>query len=268
MNTKNFSVVASWQKSLELIKNLVGNGYHYIHVQYLPMTKKEKWNMITDKLIKKYKADITKDKRHHRKKKSLANFYIFRWENVLVMLHTDGNIIVPNELKADLEKKKKLSASVISASESGLKPMQLNLYQCNYDDAFTDVRRNPVFFKISDEVSFSIALVEKVDKDKKVSNKMQATIKLHPQFVKDKKAEFAELLGKKAKSRVIQSFQMLNGFPDHRGIVLQKQEIREFVLLEAKTHGVKLNAFDLFITSKLDATGRIFADHQVVEEKK
>lgn len=274
MNIKNKSVeVTSWQKLLEIISNYVGQGYYYIHVSYLSLAKKDKWDNITLKLLTKYKADITKDQRYQRKTKGLANFFVLRWEHVLVILHTEGKIIVSDELKHTLLSRKKLRDSVKAVSEMKhvFNPKQLELYQLTYDDDFSDVRQTPVFLKTSDLVSFRVQRIpkefrEKIDpkekqkgkKGKILNRKVQTTIYLDNQFVKDKKAELAELLEKKAKNRVISSFKMLNGFPAHRGITLQKQEIKKFVLSEAKKNGVKILSRELFINNNRDTTGSIF----------
>jgi hypothetical protein len=113
---------ATWQGLLQELVYLVGVGYHYYHVTYLPERKKQKWYDIDHKLITKYKADKNKFERARQKRKGIANFFYVRWENVAVILHTEGEL------------------------EDGV----------IIDDQFHDICQRPLRIRVSDLVSFDI----------------------------------------------------------------------------------------------------------------
>jgi hypothetical protein len=120
-------VCASWQGLLQQLVYLIGRGYFFYHVTYLPVNKKEKYSQIDAKLIGKYKTDKTKWQRSRLKAKGVANFYYLRWKHVAVILHTLGE-------QED---------------------------EIIYDDKFLDIRKNPLLLKISELVAFNIQIVDR-----------------------------------------------------------------------------------------------------------
>lgn len=113
------------RSSGELIKQIVrevGMGYYFMHVTYLPAKKKNKWVKIDEKMMQKYDVRKTKWQRYRRKERGLANFLYRRWEHVMVILHTLGDI------------------------PSGI----------TYDDQFQDVRKKQVDIWVSDLVGYRI----------------------------------------------------------------------------------------------------------------
>jgi len=208
-----------------MIVNLVGNGYYYVHITYLPESKKEKWQKIDQKLIEKYKADLTKDQRYQRKKKNIAHFRYLRWENIAIVLHTPGEIISPGTMQ-----------------HPHLNTKQLELYAIEKDDSFSNVRQHPVFLRISDGVVFDIRFLPKKAKKKEV-----VTVRLEKQMVKDIKAQLEEYLAARAKNKVLFTYHNLNGFPAWGGIISQKRSIKKFILQCARKHSIKIKDEELFL---------------------
>ena len=99
MEAKQEYICASWQGLLQQLAWLLSRGYWYHHVTYLPERKRDRWERIDQKLIKKYGCDKTKWQRARLKKKGVANFYYLRWENVAVLMHTSGDI--PSDIVYD-----------------------------------------------------------------------------------------------------------------------------------------------------------------------
>ncbi|MBM7693529.1 hypothetical protein JOC77_002969 [Peribacillus deserti] len=117
-------LVTSWQALLQMIVNLCGKGYYHYHLTELPVSKQSKWGEIDKKIIKKYKTNKSKWQRHRIKAKGVANFYYLRWQNIMVILHTQGSV----------------SDEIV------------------YDDRFSDIRQSPIYLKISEMSAFRIQL--------------------------------------------------------------------------------------------------------------
>ena len=89
-------LVAHWKNYIYVILLNVSKGYWYYSQFRYPERKKEKWLLIDKKIIEKYQTNITKDQRYRRKKKNLANYRFFRWENQCILLKTEGEKL-PND---------------------------------------------------------------------------------------------------------------------------------------------------------------------------
>jgi len=87
-----------------------------------PERKKSKWESIDQKLIERYKADLSKFQRARKKKKGIMNFLYIRWSMHSVILHSKG-ILDP---------------------------------EIEIQDPFKDIRKDPLEIKISEDISMSI----------------------------------------------------------------------------------------------------------------
>ena len=97
-------------------------GYVYYHIVIYPEKKIKKWSEIDKKLITKYQIKKSKFQRSRLKAKGFSNFYFMRWENIAIIMHTDG---------------------------------QINT-EINYDDKFNDFNNTPINLKISERITFRI----------------------------------------------------------------------------------------------------------------
>jgi uncharacterized protein YktA (UPF0223 family) len=90
--TKQPYLVANWQALMQQLVFLAGQGYTYYYVAYLPKEKEHKFPAIDTKLIAKYQTNVSKYQRYRLKQKNRANFMYLRWEHIVVILHTNGDI--------------------------------------------------------------------------------------------------------------------------------------------------------------------------------
>ncbi len=82
----------NWQGFMQMCVYLTGRGYnHYCHITY-PLKKQSKWTEIDKKLICKYETDKSKFQRTRQKQRGIANFYLLRWQDQVVIFHTEGEV--------------------------------------------------------------------------------------------------------------------------------------------------------------------------------
>src|SRR5699024_8710462 len=82
----------NWKGFLQQIVSQLAFGYEHYHIIVYPEQKKEKWLSIDKKLIDKYKTKKSKFKRSRLKAQGFANFYFLRWENIAIILHSEGHM--------------------------------------------------------------------------------------------------------------------------------------------------------------------------------
>ena len=203
--------VESWQGLIQMTVNLIGRGYHFYHITYLPVEKEHKWKAIDKKLIEKYKTDKSKYQRARQKNNGVANFFYLRWENIAVILHTKGKIL------DDIGK----------------------------DDRFDDVRKKPCVFKINTEVAFRIGL-----KNVKGENKTKVDIRLDKDTYKRIKEVLLDVANSGKAYLIKREFNKINGFPAYAGIVEQKANLRTFVIERARQNHIYLKVSDLRFYTK------------------
>lgn len=105
----------NWKNYIYIILNSVSQGYWYYSQFRYPERKKEKWLLIDKKIIEKYQTNITKDQRYRRKKKNLANYRFFRWNEQCILLKTEGErILADDEPWSKLQGKNKIIIPVNS----------------------------------------------------------------------------------------------------------------------------------------------------------
>lgn len=191
----------SWQYLLQQLVYIIGRGYYWYHVGYIKAGKEDKALNIDAKIMKKYNIDLSKDQRYRRKKKKLVNFYYLRWQNVFIILHTDG--------KMDVE----------------------------LDDNFFDIRVkqtevNRLKVKVSEAIEFNIAL------QYKDSSKRSVTVALSNATYKNFKAEIEDLIQHKQVNKLESFFANLRGLPAWQGVVKQEYALLEEVYKMAKKYGL------------------------------
>lgn len=229
---------ARWQGLLQQMVNLVGHGYFYYHVTVVPSEKTDskKLEKIDWKMISKYKLDNeTRNTFRYRRQKGLANFRYLRWENILIVLKTEGIVVTEDNLYKDKFNEK-----------------QIEKYMVSDPDQFSDIRHSPIFLKIGEEVSLNVQLLPKKEKGDMV------TVKFSKEMFQDKKAELEEYISFKHGQRVVDTFNRLNGIPAWRGTIIQKRALKRFVVCEAKKHGLTINEKDLFVGASRKKEDNIF----------
>ncbi|MDQ0808032.1 hypothetical protein [Priestia megaterium] len=214
MSTKylNYEVI-SWQGLIQMIVYLLGRGYYHWHLIYLPESKQDKWESIDKKLIAKYGMDISKYTRRDRKKRKIANFYYLRWQHIAILLHTDGEIT------------SKVKASIAKLDDT--------------IDEFYDIRKTHMLLSIGDVSTYEI--YEHQDK---------VVVKLEKQCYRELKTGLIDVAETKNKTRMIKTFDQLNGMPAWSGVYQQKKALAKFLVKQARKNGVKLSLSDLRIVGK------------------
>lgn len=191
----------SWQYLLQQLVYMVGRGYYWYHVGCIPAGKVDKALKIDAKIIEKYNIDLSKDQRARRKKKKLSNFYYLRWQNIFVILHTDGII--------DME----------------------------VDDNFYDIRVkqkefNRLHIAVSEAVGFNIVLQHKD------SNKRNVTVTFSNATYKNLKAEIEDTIKNRQVKQLEHFFESLRNLPAWQGVIKQEYKLLEEVYKFAKKYGL------------------------------
>ena len=83
-------VCTTWQGFLQQLITLISHGYRFYCQTEYPDKKRDKWDAIDLKLIKKYDADVGKDKRYRYQQKGMANCMFLRWGKHALILRSVG----------------------------------------------------------------------------------------------------------------------------------------------------------------------------------
>jgi hypothetical protein len=244
-----------WQGLVEMIVNLVGNGYVFYNITSIPKHKlnNDFLKRLDSKMISKYRIDLeSKDTFYKRKKRGLANFRYLRWQNVVVVLRTFGDVVDENA-----QPTKELTAK------------QIERYMVTDVDQFKDIRQTPLVLPISDATILNIQFLPTskakkttLAKEGKKNKSEAATVKLSKRDFQELKGELEELIIKRHVSGVYEIFKRLNNLPAWRGIIIQKSELRKFVLEKSKTHNCKVDQQKLQIVSIRKKETNIFGVEQ------
>jgi hypothetical protein len=84
-------LIGEWVAFIQQIQHLVARGYtEYCLVNY-PQNKTDKFLKIDQKLIKKYNANLNKDRAYYNKKKKRCNFKLLRYGDTAIIMKTKGD---------------------------------------------------------------------------------------------------------------------------------------------------------------------------------
>lgn len=209
MKVKQDYLCKSWQGLLQQLEKLLNRGYWFHCVTYLPEEKREQWESIDYKLMRKYQADKSKWQRSRQKVKGTANFYYLRWDRIAVILHTKGEI--PSHI----------------------------VYDDNFKNVKAKGKKNRLKIEISNLVGFEFYQNEK----------RQMTVKLDKSTFTGLRDSLDVVTATKNVAKIKHEFNKLNGFPVYRGIIGQKVQLAKFVVNRAGHHQVGLNISDLRINT-------------------
>lgn len=195
----------SWQFYLQQIVYLLGKGYYSYCTGIIPMEKLDKADKIDNKIINKYKLDLSKYQRSRRKTKGLCNFYYLRWNNNFVILKTDGNI--DEEIKNNL------------------------------DDEFLDIRKSQkgnskLKVIVSDEVIFNVVM------HSNNSSKRTITVVYDNTTYKELKSELEELVKARKLKQLENFYEKLSHFPAWSGVIKQNFLLLDEMYKFAKKYGL------------------------------
>ncbi|QEM68771.1 hypothetical protein FO488_11795 [Geobacter sp. FeAm09] len=95
----------TWQGFLQQLITLISHGYRYYCLTEYPIKKQDKWETSDMKLIKKYDADIGKDKRYRNQQKGRANYTFLRWGKIALILRSAGEYEEAGDRFVDIREK-------------------------------------------------------------------------------------------------------------------------------------------------------------------
>jgi hypothetical protein len=209
---------------------------------------------LDSKIISKYRIELeSKDTFYKRKKRGLANFRYLRWQNVVIILRTFGDVVDEN-----------------TQPTKELNEKQIERYMVNDVDHFKDIRETPILLPISDWLHLNVQFLptSKATKEKVVKNGKQAkiesvTVKLSKKQFQELKGEMEELIIKGHILSVAEKFKRLNNLPAWRGVIIQKSELKKFILETCRKHNRKINAEKLTIVAVRKKERNIFGVEKI-----
>ncbi|MBI6108948.1 hypothetical protein [Clostridium perfringens] len=193
---------------IDYILNCISNGkYIYYQINYVPKDKAENedfLNKLDTKLTKKYNTELTKYQRLNLRRKDQARHLYVRYNNVIVILKTNG-------------------ATEVAAYEK-----------------WNDIRKEKMSIKISNNVTYLIGLgTAKASKNKTLESKI--TVTLSKDTLNLIKLSCLDAIRyKKSIKKLYYEFNKINGFNGWSGINKQKQQLRDYLVIEVcKNFGIK-----------------------------
>ncbi|MDA2261840.1 hypothetical protein VSY18_27580 [Bacillus albus] len=109
-----------------------------------------------------------------------------------------------------------------------------------YDDKFSDLRQSPIFLKISDLSAFRIQIM----------NKKKVTVHLSSDTYEGLKATLYNTAKTKNLFKIKLTFNAINGYPAYSGILEQKKQLANYLILQAKKHNIKIKRSELRFNTK------------------
>lgn len=193
---------------IDYVVNCIANGkYIYYQLSYIPLEKAENKEFLAkldSKVREKYQTDKSKNERLTMRRQDKARFIAVRYNNILIILKTEGS-------------------SKIALNEH-----------------WEDIRKKKINLKITDNVTYNIGLGQgKASKNKTLNSKI--TVTLSKDTLNLIKISCLEAIRYKKSIRLLMyEWNKINGFNGWGGINLQKQQLRDYLVNEVcKNFGMK-----------------------------
>jgi len=90
-------ICRSWQGFVQQVVTYLSNAYWHYCIVRIPDEKIKRVTAIDAKLLSLYNCYMSKDQRYRRKQKGFANYHYIRWNNLALIVHTEGSI--PDTIK-------------------------------------------------------------------------------------------------------------------------------------------------------------------------
>ena len=193
---------------IDYILNCISNGkYIYYQINYVPKDKAENedfLNKLDTKLTKKYNTELTKYQRLNLRRKDQARHLYVRYNNVIVILKTNG-------------------ATEVAAYEK-----------------WNDIRKEKMSIKISNNVTYLIGLgASKRSKNKTLESNITVTLSKDT-YNLIKLSCLDAIRYKKSIKKLYYEFNKINGFNGWSGINKQKMQLKGYLVKEVcKEFGMK-----------------------------
>lgn len=198
---------------IQMIVNLIGQGYNYYHVMVYPEKKQHKFHLIDIKLAEKYEANMERNKAYRSRRMGKSSYRLLRWGQLAILLKTNGESS-PNE-----------------------------------DDQFSDVRNSSLKLRVGE---FTVLDVRYTDSG-------TLSVYIEKCCYRNIKTELMELCFLKDAGRIYYIYDRLNGFPNYKGIIKQKQWLKKFIINHAKKNQFFLDE-NKIVVKTIKRTKTVFSE--------
>ena len=193
---------------IDYVINSISNGkYLYYQINYIPENKavnEDYLKNLDKKLSNKYNTNLNKNERLNLRRKGIARHLSVRYKNIIILLKTIG-------------------ATELATNEK-----------------WKDIRKEKINLKISENVTYCIGLGQaKASKNKTLESKI--TVTLSKETLNLIKLSCLDAIRyKKSIKKLIYEWNKINGFNGWNGINLQKQQLRDQLVMEVcRNFGMK-----------------------------
>lgn len=193
---------------IDYVVNAISNGkYLYYQINYIPENKavnEDYLKNLDKKLSNKYNTNLNKNERLNLRRKGIARHLSVRYKNIIIILRTPGETEVAKNEK------------------------------------WKDIRKEKINLKITENVTYCIGLGQaKASKNKTLESKI--TVTLSKETLNLIKLSCLDAIRyKKSIKKLIYEWNKINGFNGWSGINLQKQQLRDQLVIEVcKNFGMK-----------------------------
>ncbi len=202
-------ICSSWQGLLQQAVYLVSRGYYNYCLTQYPENKRDRWSCIDQKMIEKYRCNLSKYQRARFKNKGIANYYYLRWDALSLMMHTSGQL--PEGITAD--------------------------------DKFYDCKEK------KNRLVIPIGIIKMQIMPPGDPNNIRVTVRLTKESYRDVKSSLLSACRSQNKYMIIKEYDRLNGLPAWAGIVEQKRMIAGYVAHQARKNHIPLQINELRINT-------------------
>ena len=207
INKEHKYIIPTYVGFLQQIVYKITQGYEYVHIGYLDLNKKNKFEKIDRKIIDQYIADASTSRRYNNKKSGRANFVYYRHKNIyIIMMATQ-----------------KFNGKETKTSEKIVITEQFNHFE----------KGDKLVITFNDYREFRIGRGE----DDKV------TVFMSDDMYNDVAARLLSHNDSKRFDYVVRDFNKLNGLPAWQGINRQRFKLKRRLLKQSQFKKKELEAY-------------------------
>lgn len=193
---------------IDYVVNAISNGkYLYYQINYIPLEKavnEDYLKNLDKKLSNKYNTNLNKNERLSIRRKGIARHLSVRYNNIIILLRTPGETEIA------------------------------------INEKWKDIRKEKINLKITENVTYCIGLGQSKKSENKTLNS-KITVTLSKDTLNIVKMSCLDAIRyKKSIRKLIYEWNKINGFNGWSGINLQKQQLRDYLVIEVcRNFGIK-----------------------------
>lgn len=193
---------------IDYVVNAISNGkYLYYQINYIPLEKavnEDYLKNLDKKLSNKYNTNLNKNERLNLRRKGIARHLSVRYNNIIILLRTPGETEIA------------------------------------INEKWKDIRKEKINLKITENVTYCIGLGQSKKSENKTLNS-KITVTLSKDTLNIVKMSCLDAIRyKKSIRKLIYEWNKINGFNGWSGINLQKQQLRDYLVIEVcRNFGIK-----------------------------